>query len=153
MEKITNASSNCINLVKKFEGWSSKPYKCPAGIPTIGYGNTFYENGTKVSMNDPAITEERGIELLKHELQKFAKYVDSYCRDDINQFQFDALVSFCYNLGPANLKNSTLLKKVNANPIDPSIKDEFLKWTKAGGKVLKGLVTRRTAEADLYFSK
>jgi len=153
MEKITNASSNCINLVKKFEGWSSKPYKCPAGIPTIGYGNTFYENGTKVSMNDLAITEERGIELLKHELQKFAKYVDSYCRDDINQFQFDALVSFCYNLGPANLKNSTLLKKVNANPIDPSIKDEFLKWTKAGGKVLKGLVTRRTAEADLYFSK
>jgi len=153
MEKITNASSNCINLVKKFEGWSSKPYKCPAGIPTIGYGNTFYENGTKVSMNDPAITEERGIELLKHELHKFAKYVDSYCRDDINQFQFDALVSFCYNLGPANLKNSTLLKKVNANPTDPSIRDEFMKWTKAGGKVLKGLVTRRTAEADLYFSK
>lgn len=153
MEKITNASSNCINLVKKFEGWSAKPYKCPAGIPTIGYGNTFYENGTKVSMNDPAITEERGIELLKHELHKFAKYVDSYCRDDINQFQFDALVSFCYNLGPANLKNSTLLKKVNANPTDPSIRDEFMKWTKAGGKVLKGLVTRRTAEADLYFSK
>jgi lysozyme len=153
MEKITNASSNCINLVKKFEGWSSKPYKCPAGIPTIGYGNTFYENGTKVSMNDPAITEERGIELLKHELHKFAKYVDSYCRDDINQFQFDALVSFCYNLGPTNLKNSTLLKKVNANPTDPSIRDEFMKWTKAGGRVLKGLVTRRTAEADLYFSK
>ena len=153
MEKITHASSNCINLVKKFEGWSAKPYKCPAGIPTIGYGNTFYENGTKVTMTDSVITEERGAQLLSHELQKFAKYVDSYCRDDINQFQFDALVSFCYNLGPANLKNSTLLKKVNANPTDPTIKDEFLKWTKAGGKVLKGLVTRRTAEADLYFTK
>ncbi len=66
--------------------------------------------------------------------------------------QFDALVSFCYNVGPANLKSSTLLKKVNINPNDPTIKNEFLKWTKAGGKVLKGLVTRRTAEAELYFT-
>ena len=76
----------------------------------------------------------------------------SYCRDDISQSQFDALVSFAYNLGPNSLKSSTLLKKVNANPSDPTIKDEFLKWTKAGGKVLKGLVLRREAEAALYFS-
>ncbi len=98
------------------------------------------------------ITLGEAIELLKHMLVSFEKYVDSYCRDDINQNQFDALVSFAYNLGPANLKNSTLLKKVNANPNDPTIKDEFLKWNKAAGKPLKGLTKRRESEANLYFS-
>lgn len=149
--KITTASSNCANLVKKFEGFRSKPYLCPANVPTIGFGTTRYEDGRKVSLSDPEITEVRATELLMHDLQKFADYVDSYCRDDINQFQFDALTSFCYNLGPANLKSSTLLKKVNNNPSDPTIKDEFMKWVRGGGKVLKGLVTRRTAEAELYF--
>ena len=86
-------------------------------------------------------------------LVSFENYVDSYCRDDINQNQFDALVSFAYNLGPANLKVSTLLKKINANPEDESIKLEFMKWVKAGGKTLKGLVRRREAEAQLYFKK
>jgi lysozyme len=80
------------------------------------------------------------------------KKVDSYCVDTINQNQFDALVSFCYNVGPGNLKSSTLLKKVNANPNDPTIRTEFLKWNKGGGKVLAGLTRRRTAEANLYFS-
>ena len=86
-------------------------------------------------------------------LVSFEKYVDSYCRDDINQNQFDALVSFAYNLGPANLKSSTLLKKVNANPEDETIAAEFMKWVKAGGKTLKGLVRRREAESQLYFKK
>ena len=86
-------------------------------------------------------------------LCSFEQYVDSYCRDDINQNQFDALVSFAYNLGPANLKSSTLLKKVNANPEDETIRAEFMKWTKAGGRVLRGLVRRREAEANLYFKK
>jgi lysozyme len=86
-------------------------------------------------------------------LVSFEQYVDSYCRDDINQNQFDALVSFAYNLGPGNLKSSTLLKKVNANPEDESIRLEFMKWVKAGGKTLKGLVRRREAEANLYFKK
>ena len=131
----------------------SKPYKCPAGVPTIGYGATFYPDGKKVTMSDKAITEAEGTALLASMLTKFEQYVDSYCIDTITQNQFDALVSFCYNLGPANLKASTLLKKVNANPNDETIRAEFMKWTKAGGKVLKGLVTRRTAEADLYFKK
>jgi len=104
-------------------------------------------------MADVPITEEQGTELLQSMLVNFEKYVDSYCRDDINQNQFDALVSFAYNLGPANLKSSTLLKKVNANPEDETIRAEFMKWVKAGGKTLQGLVKRRTAEADLYFIK
>lgn len=151
MSKITTIGEEGVELIKSFEGFRSKPYKCPAGIPTIGYGATFYPNGKKVTMADRAITEHEATDLLRHMLENFEKYVDSYCRDDINQHQFDALVSFCYNLGPANLKASTLLKKVNANPNDETIRAEFMKWVKAGGKTLKGLVRRREAEANLYF--
>ena len=153
MSKITKTGTAGIELIKKFEGFMSKPYKCPAGIPTIGYGATFYPGGKKVTMADKAITEVEATELLASMLTKFEQYVDSYCIDTITQNQFDALVSFCYNLGPNNLKSSTLLKKVNLNPNDETIRAEFMKWTKAGGKVLKGLTLRRTAEADLYFKK
>ena len=149
--KITKLSQEGINLIKRFEGLRLEPYKCAAGVPTIGYGNTFYENGKKVTLKDVAITENRAEDLLRNSLNKFEQYVDSYCIDTITQCQFDALVSFCFNLGPANLKSSTLLKKVNTNPNDETIRAEFLKWTKAGGRTLKGLVTRRTVEADLYF--
>jgi len=151
--KITKIGKKGLELIKSFEGLKLKPYLCAAGVPTIGFGNTFYENGKKVTLNDQVITEQRAVELLEYSLLKFEQYVDSYCRDDINQNQFDALVSFCYNLGPVNLKNSTLLKKVNKNPNDITIRNEFMKWNKAGGRALKGLTKRRTAEADLYFSK
>lgn len=151
MPKIVKASDECINLIKLCEGFKSKPYMCPANIPTVGYGNTFYENGAKVKLTDPEITMERGIQLLKFTLATFEKYVDSYCRDDINQHQFDALVSFCYNIGPQNLKSSTLLKKLNTNPLDESIKTEFGRWNKGDGKILQGLVKRRKLESELYF--
>jgi lysozyme len=151
--KITKTGKAGIEMIKTFEGFRAAPYKCSAGVPTIGYGATFYPGGKKVTMTDKAITEEQAVELLANMLVSFEKYVDSYCIDTITQNQFDALVSFAYNLGPANLKASTLLKKVNANPNDESIKLEFMKWVKAGGKTLKGLVRRREAEADLYFKK
>jgi len=151
--KIAKTGTAGIEMIKMFEGFRSAPYKCPAGIPTIGYGATFYPNGKKVTMADKAITEAEGTVLLQSMLVSFEKYVDSYCRDDINQNQFDALVSFAYNLGPANLKSSTLLKKVNANPQDETITAEFMKWVKAGGKTLRGLVRRREAESLLYFKK
>ena len=151
--KITKTGTAGIEIIKLMEGFRSAPYKCPAGIPTIGYGATFYPGGKKVTMADATITEARGTEQLQSMLVSFEQYVDSYCRDDINQNQFDALVSFAYNLGPGNLKSSTLLKKVNANPEDESIRLEFMKWVKAGGKTLKGLVRRREAEANLYFKK
>jgi lysozyme len=150
--KITKIASKGLDLIKSFEGLKLKPYLCSANVPTIGYGNTFYENKAKVTLKDSAITEQRAVELLAWSLKGFEQYVDSYCVDTITQNQFDALVSFCYNLGPANLKSSTLLKKVNANPNDPTIRAEFLKWNKAGGRALTGLTRRRTAEADLYFS-
>ena len=150
--KITKVSKKGLDLIKKFEGLKLKPYLCSAGVPTIGYGNTLYENGKKVSLKDSVITESRATELLSYSLKNLEQQVASFCRDDINQNQFDALVSFAFNLGPYNLKSSTLLKKVNKNPKDPTIRDEFMRWTKAGGKVLKGLVERRKTEADLYFS-
>jgi lysozyme len=150
--KITKIGTKGLELIKSFEGLKLKPYLCPAKVPTVGYGSTFYENGKKVKITDPSITEQRASKLLLDSLKGFERYVDSYCRDDINQNQFDALVSFCYNLGPANLKSSTLLKKVNVNPNDPTIAQEFLRWNKAGGRALKGLTKRRQAESDLYFS-
>jgi lysozyme len=150
--KITRISSKGIDLIKMFEGFSAKPYKFPAGVPTVGYGNTFYPNGKKVTMADKSITEKQATEFLSATLLTFEKYVDTYCIDTITQSQFDALVSFCYNLGPANLKSSTLLKKVNKNANDETIRAEFMKWVKAGGKTLPGLVRRREAEANLYFS-
>jgi lysozyme len=153
MSKITKTGALGIALIKRFEGFRAEPYRCPAGVPTIGYGATFYPDGKKVTMTDKLITESEASVLLSNMLTRFEQYVDSYCVDTVTQNQFDALVSFCYNLGPANLKASTLLKKVNRNPSDATIRAEFAKWTKAGGKTLRGLVTRRNAEADLYFTK
>jgi lysozyme len=149
--KITKASNNLIELIKKFEGFSSKPYLCPAKVVTIGYGNTFYANGEKVKLTDAPINELQAVELLKQTLGQYEKAVDSYCVDSLTQNQFDALVDFAYNCGNGNLKSSTLLKKVNANPNDITIGLEFAKWNKGGGKILNGLVKRRAAESELYF--
>jgi lysozyme len=150
--KINQSSAKGLNLIKTFEGLSLKPYLCPAGIPTIGYGSTLYSDGTKVKITDKPISEFQASTLLMNTLRHYEQSVNSFCRDDISQTQFDALVSFAYNCGVGNLKSSTLLKKVNANPNDPTIRQEFLKWNKGGGKVLAGLTKRRTAEADLYES-
>jgi len=152
--KITKVSAAGINLVKKFEGFSAKPYPDPGtgGVPfTIGFGSTYYEDGRKVTMADPPVTEERATKLLMHMLEHYERGVDSMCRDDITQNQFDALISFSYNVGINALKSSTLLKKLNINPNDPTIRDEFMRWNKAAGRVLKGLTKRRAEEANLYF--
>ena len=149
--KITKTSKKGIDLIKKYEGFKSKPYRCPAGVPTIGYGATYYPNGKKVTMKDDAITEAYASMLLEAMLVSYEKAVDSFCRDDINQNNFDALVSFSYNVGVNALKNSGLLRKVNANPKDKSIEKEFMKWVNAGGKKLEGLVKRRKEESKLYF--
>jgi lysozyme len=152
MAKITKLSKRGLDLIKKYEGFRAQPYKCPAGVPTIGYGATYYPDGKRVKMTDAPVTEKQASEMLKAMVIPYEKAVDTYCIDSINQNQFDALVSFAYNVGTNGLKNSTLLKKLNVNANDPTIRDEFMKWTKAGGKTLKGLVNRRKEEADIYFS-
>ncbi len=146
-------SKNGIDLIKRFEGYKSKPYLDPNGIPTIGYGNTYYPDGRKVRLNDPSINESVANQLLMTMLQKFESVVFSNVTSKINQNQFDALVSFCYNVGDFNFRKSTLLRKVNVNPYDKLIRDEFQRWNKSGGKVLVGLSRRREAEWNLFSRK
>ena len=152
METVNKIGAKGLHLIKDFEGLKLTPYKCSAGVWTIGIGTTVYPNGKKVSPSDAPINEITSLMYLTHDLEYFCKQVDSYTTDLVNQNQFDALVSFAYNCGVGNLKSSTLLKKVNANTNDPSISAEFLKWNKAAGKVIGGLTRRRQAESDLYFS-
>jgi len=146
-------SDKGYELIKRFEGFSDRPYKCPAGISTIGYGNTYYPNGTKVKITDKQITREYANEILAHIADEFAEDVLKLVKSKITVNQLNALTSFAYNVGVANLAKSTLLKLVNINPNDGNIAKEFLKWNKAGGKILNGLTNRRIAESALYFTK
>ena len=145
-------SKKGLEIIKKHEGLRLKPYLCPAGVPTIGYGATYYPYGDKVYMSDEAITEEYAEKILKEMLINYEDGVERYVQVELNQNQFDALVSFYYNLGLGSLKSSTLLKRINNNPCDPDIKNQFKRWVKAGGKTLSGLVKRREEESKLYFS-
>ena len=146
--KVNNA---VLQLIKTFEGCLLNAYLDSVQVTTIGYGATFYEDGTKVKLGD-RITQERANELLEWHIQEFAEGVSNLIKVDLNDNQFSALVSFAFNLGVGNLSKSTLLKKVNDNPNNHMIRTEFLKWNKAGGKTLNGLTARRNAEAKLYFS-
>lgn len=149
-----NISNKGLSLIKEFEGLRLNTYLCSAGVPTIGYGSTFYPNGDKVKMGDK-LNDEKEAEFLLHKtVERFEKGVNRLLdKTSVTQSQFDALVSFAFNLGLGNLEKSTLLRKVKANPNDPSIADEFLRWNKAGGKVLAGLTRRREAEAKLYLER
>lgn len=165
-----------ISFIKRFEGLATltpdkqhiKAYICPAGVPTIGYGNTFYPNGQKVTIND-IITIQRAEEILRWTVGLFANDVKSLVKSTLTENQKASLISFAYNVGsdididtiPEGLGDSTLLKKVNANPNDLTIVNEFMKWDKAwvtkdGVKhlvALPGLIKRRQEEAQLYFTK
>jgi lysozyme len=142
---------NGYRLITSVEGFKSKPYLDSAKIPTIGYGSTYYVNGKKVTLLDPAISKEQGYEMFKTIADNFAKRVKESVKSSINQNQFNALVCFAYNTGMGAFKSSTLLKKVNANPTDTTIKSEFLKWVKSGGVKVEGLVNRRNKEIEMYY--
>ena len=139
-----------LELIKHFEGCKLEAYLCPASIFTIGYGTTRYEDGSKVKQGDEIQLGYAEL-LLREDLRKFEGDIQKYVKSTLNENQFSALVSFVYNLGARNLSISTLLKKVNKNPNDETIRGEFMKWVKANGKTLNGLVKRREAEANLYF--
>ena len=145
--KLNKAGSD---LIKEFEGCKLKAYQCSAKKWTIGYGNTFFEDGTPVVAGN-AITQQKAEDLFEIIANEFSTKVAKLVTSNVTDNQFGALTSFAYNCGVVNLQKSTLLKKVNANPNDPSIRAEFMKWNKAGGKVLAGLTRRREAEANLYF--
>jgi lysozyme len=137
-------------LLKRFEGCRLKAYLCPAGVWTIGFGNTFYEDGTKVKEGD-VITQQRADELAKFIVEQFATSIRTMIKQPLNENQFSACVSLAYNIGTGGFKKSSVLRKLNANPLDASIADSFRLWNKGGGKVLRGLVNRREAEIQLYF--
>ena len=140
-------------LICEFEGFSAKPYLCPAKLATIGYGNTFYKDGKKVTMVDKSITKAEAFDMFKDIADNFAKKVSKCVTQPLTQNQFNSLVSFAYNVGVANFMNSTLLKRVNANHNDPDIRTQFLRWDKVGTKKLSGLTKRRIYEADNYFAE
>ena len=145
--EIKQISDNGLKFLMNNEGVVLKPYLDTKGIPTIGVGNTFYEDGSKVKMTDPPITEKRAMELFRWVLKQYELAVYSNTRDDINQNQFDALVSFTYNVGVNAFKNSTLLKRINANASQQSITNAFMMWNKP-----KEIIGRRKREVELYFS-
>jgi lysozyme len=143
---------NGYKLIQGFEGLSLVPYLCSAKVATIGYGATFYPSSKKVTMQDAPISLATAKWMFKETADKFAADVNKMIKANINQNQFNAIVSLAYNIGLAGLAKSSLLKKVNANPSDPTITNSFMIWNKAGGKVLNGLTKRRTIEAKLYFA-
>lgn len=158
-------SDNCYKCLRQFEGKRLKAYKDSAGIWTIGYGTTFYPDGATVKQHD-SITIDRADFLLKWQALTKSGEVDKLVKN-VSQNQFDALVCFAYNVGSGALKKSTLLKKLLANPNDPTIETEFLKWNKVKKQVVDpedqkkkiwqyvevdGLTKRRQAESDLYFT-
>jgi len=136
------------DLIKQYEGCKLKAYKCPAGLWTISWGLTFYPDGTKVKEGD-VITQQQAEDYFNAIVDDFAKGVDVLVKSNVTANNFSAIVSFAFNVGMGNFRRSTLLRKVNANPKDPSIRAEFMKWTRANNVVLKGLVRRREAEAKL----
>lgn len=137
------------DLLAELEGLKLSPYLDSIKVPTIGIGNTFYEDGRKVTMQDPPITKERAYQLLDNVLKKFEEGINSLVKVPLTQNQFDALICFSYNVGLGNFQKSTLLKFINVKNFEQA-PGEFIKWTKAGGQVLPGLVTRRTKERALF---
>lgn len=137
-------SDKGIELIKRFEGFESKPYLCPAGKWTIGYGWT-----QGVTKDSKPITEAEATKLLADGLSSYEIGVLDCVDVDLQQCEFDALVSFAYNLGVHALRGSTLLKKLNEGDYEGAA-DQFLRWDKAGGKVLAGLTKRREAERELF---
>ena len=146
-------SKNCIDLIKKFEGFRSEAYQDSVGIWTVGYGSTMWPDGKKVQPGQRMTIQEAEAVMTWELTRKGKEILSGLPTTIINQNQYDALVSFAYNLGVGALLKSTLFKKLKVNPNDPSIRTEFMRWVNAGGKRLTGLVGRREAEANLYFKQ
>lgn len=137
-------------LCRQFEGYRAKPYLCPAGVPTIGYGSTYYADGRKVTLEDAPMSEPDARALLMYELQH--TYLPGTLRQCpsliADERKCNAIVDFCYNLGIGRLQTSTLKRKINAGDWEGA-REQLMLWTRGGGKVLPGLVRRREAEKAL----
>jgi len=141
-----NISEEGLSLIKKFEGCELKAYRCAANVLTIGYGST------KGVTEDMEITQEEAETLLQEEMHEYEGYINNMVKVPLEQHQFDAMVSWVFNLGSGNLSSSTLLRVLNEGKYE-EVPEQILRWNKAGGKVLDGLVRRRTAESLLFEGK
>lgn len=141
-------SQSGLEMVKNFEGFREKPYKCPAGVWTIGYGTT-----QGVTKDTPPVTEVEASRMLEEDLDLIGSVIGKYL-PELRQNQADAVLSFAYNVGIYAFSRSGLCDVIRKNPDNCTlIRAEFMRWVYAKGKVLPGLVKRREAEADLYCGK
>ena len=145
VKKKMQTSQDGVKLIESFEGFKPDVYLDIAGIWTIGYGHT----GPDVVEDTPSITKDQADKLLQKDLSRFENDVNNFVKVSLTQNQFDALVSFTYNLGAGSLKSSTLLKLLNTGNYDAAAQ-EFLKWNKSNGKPVDGLTRRRTAEQQMF---
>tara|TARA_R100000988_G_scaffold72453_1_gene37627 strand:- start:2165 stop:2608 length:444 start_codon:yes stop_codon:yes gene_type:complete len=141
-----NISEEGLSLIKKFEGCELKAYRCAANVLTIGYGST------KGVTEDMEITQEEAETLLQEEMHEYEGYINDMVKVPLEQHQFDAMVSWVFNLGSGNLSSSTLLRVLNEGKYE-EVPEQIQRWNKAAGKVLHGLVRRRTAESLLFEGK
>lgn len=148
--EIKTLDSEGLEFLTQEEGLRLKPYFDSVGIPTIGVGSTYWEDGRRVKMTDPPITKARALELFHNVVKPYEKLVWSTTRDDINQNQFNALVSLAFNIGQTGFKKSSVLKKINANFSEEEIRQSWLLWKFAGNKPI--LLNRRKREFQLYIN-
>ena len=141
--KMMTTSNKGKQLIKEFEGLRLKAYRCPAGVPTIGWGHT---KGVRMGQQ---ITETQAEDLLVEDIAPIERHLNGL-KINFRQEQFDALVSWIFNLGLGNFKSSTMYKRILANAQDEDITDSLIKWTYSGKQQLPGLMKRRVAEANLF---
>ena len=140
-----------LHIIVAFEGFAERAYLCPAGIPSIGFGSTRLADGSRVTMDSPKITEAEAKILLRQHLDHVEMAIRKLVRVELNENEFSALCSFTYNLGSGRLQSSTLRAKLNRND-KLGAANEFPKWRRAGGRILRGLVRRRALEQKLFLT-
>ena len=144
-----NASG--MELIKHWEGWRESPYLCSAARPTIGYGSTWDRHGNAITLDHSNITKKQGEYLLQREVRHSETAIKRLIKAELTENMFSSLCSFIYNVGSGNFQKSTLRMKLNRGQYE-SAADEFPKWRKAGGRVVKGLVRRRKQERELFLT-
>lgn len=144
-----NIGDRGLDLIRAFEGFRADPYLDAVGVPTIGYGSTYYPDGQRVRLTDPPISEPEARRLMQATLAEFEDGISAALRVGVTQSQFDALVCWAFNIGVSAAQESTLLRRLNAGDVQGAA-DQFLRWNRAGGQVLRGLTRRREAERALF---
>lgn len=144
-----NIGDRGLDLIRAFEGFRADPYLDAVGVPTIGYGSTYYPDGQRVRLTDPPISEPEARRLMQAALAEFEDGINAALRVEVTQNQYDALVCWAYNVGISAAQQSTLLRRLNAGDVQGAA-DQFLRWNRAGGQALRGLTRRREAERALF---